>query len=124
MKKINFSFLAPHFSPRNEKLKKNENEKFSFSLQPIILANNNVKFHSILGQMVEFANSVYGEPVEFKVAEHSTLALSRGTKGFFAMGDLSQEFDTGLPDGSYCDIISECKQKVDVSGGRAYIGMF
>ena len=83
-----------------------------------------MKFHFILGQMVEFANSVYGEPVEFKVAEHSTLALSRGTKGFFAMGDLSQEFDTGLPDGSYCDIISECKQKVDVSGGRAYIGMF
>ena len=32
----NFSFLVLHFSPRNEKLKKNENEKLSFSLQPII----------------------------------------------------------------------------------------
>ena len=82
-----------------------------------------VNLHFISGQMVEFANIVYGEPVEFKVAEHSTLALSRGKKGFFAMGDLSREFETGLPDGSYCDIISECKQKVDVSGGRAFFGM-
>ena len=32
----NFLFLVLHFSPRNEKLKKNENEKLSFSLQPII----------------------------------------------------------------------------------------
>ena len=46
----NFSFLVLHFSPRNEKLKKNENEKFSFSLRPInrrfkILFNVNI-FHS------------------------------------------------------------------------------
>ena len=36
----NFSFLVLHFSPRNEKLKKNENEKFSFSLQPIVVLYN------------------------------------------------------------------------------------
>ena len=30
MKKIDFSFLVPHFSPRNEKLKKTENENFFF----------------------------------------------------------------------------------------------
>ena len=35
LKKVNFSFLVSHFSPRNEKLEKNENENFSFSLQPI-----------------------------------------------------------------------------------------
>ena len=31
------------------------------------------------------------------------------------MGDLDREFDTGLPDGEYCDIISECQQKITVS---------
>ena len=72
--------------------------------------------------MAEFTNTVYGEPVEFKVAEGETLAMSRGNKGFFAMGQLSREFDTGLPDGEYCDIISECRQKVKVSGGKAFIG--
>ena len=72
--------------------------------------------------MVEFTNAVFGEPVEFKVAEHNTLALSRGSKGFFAMGDLSREFETGLPDGEYCDIISECQKKIQVSGGKAFIG--
>ena len=37
LKKVNFSFLVSHFSPRNEKLEKNENENFSFSLQPICM---------------------------------------------------------------------------------------
>lgn len=68
--------------------------------------------------MVEFTNAVYGEPIDFKVAEYRTLGLSRGTKGFFAMGDLSREFETGLPDGEYCDIISECKQKILVRKDR------
>ena len=79
-------------------------------------------FFFFAGQMVEFTNAVFGEPVEFKVAEHNTLALSRGSKGFFAMGDLSREFETGLPDGEYCDIISECQKKIQVSGGKAFIG--
>ena len=35
--------------------------------------------------MAEFTNAVYGEPVEFKVAEGETLAMSRGNKGFFAI---------------------------------------
>ena len=67
------------------------------------------------GQMVEFANTVYGEPVNYVVSEGGTLGLSRGNKGFFAMGDLNREFDTGLPDGEYCDIISECQQKITVT---------
>ena len=37
LKKVNFSFLISYFSPRNEKLEKNENENFSFSLQPIYM---------------------------------------------------------------------------------------
>jgi alpha-amylase len=64
--------------------------------------------------MVEFANAVFGEAVDWKAAEHHTLAFSRGNNGFFAMGDLGQEYETGLPDGEYCDIISECKQKITV----------
>ena len=64
--------------------------------------------------MAEFANTVYGEPVNYVVTEDRTLGMSRGNKGFFAMGDLNREFDTGLPDGDYCDIISECQQKITV----------
>lgn len=67
--------------------------------------------------MVEFTNAVYGSPVEFKVAEQRVLGMARGDKGFFAMGDLDREFETGLPDGEYCDIISECQQKITVNHG-------
>ena len=85
------------------------------------LIENAGKHHQIssnflfLGQMVEFTNTVYGEPVNYVVSEGGTLGLSRGNKGFFAMGDLNREFDTGLPDGEYCDIISECQQKITVT---------
>ena len=70
--------------------------------------------------MAEFANVVEGEPIEYRVAEQSTLALSRGNKGFFAMGNLNRDFETGLPDGEYCDIISECQQKIQVSSRDFY----
>ena len=40
----NFLFLVLHFSPRNEKLKKNENKKFSFSLQPILMTSHYSQF--------------------------------------------------------------------------------
>ena len=49
------------------------------------------------------------------------LAFSRGDRGFFAMGNVDGDFDTGLADGDYCDLISECQQTVTVSGGRAHI---
>ncbi len=38
----------------------------------------------------------------------------RGNKGFVALGDMDKEYYTGLPDGEYCDLISECAQKVQV----------
>lgn len=63
---------------------------------------------------MEFTNAVYGQPVDYKVTEGRTLAMSRGNVGFFAMGDLDRDFDTGMPDGDYCDIISECQQKITV----------
>ena len=41
MKKINFSFLVPHFSPIIEKLKKNEKREFLIFVQPIATSTNN-----------------------------------------------------------------------------------
>ena len=41
----------------------------------------------------------------------------RGNKGFVALGDMDKEYYTGLPDGEYCDLISECAQKVQVVKG-------
>ena len=52
--------------------------------------------------------------------KEGSLGFSRGSKGFFAMGDLNNvEFFTGLPDGEYCDIIHDCQQKIYVIGGVA-----
>ena len=41
-------------------------------------------------------------------------------RGFFAMGKVDGDFDTGLPDGDYCDIVSECQQTITISGGRGH----
>ena len=37
------------------------------------------------------------------------------------MGQVDGELETGLPDGEYCDLVSECRQTITVSGGRAHI---
>jgi alpha-amylase len=51
-----------------------------------------------------------------------SLGFSRGSKGFIAMGEFDgKQFYTGMPDGEYCDVISECAQKVTVSGGMATV---
>merc|ERR1711922_54772 len=70
--------------------------------------------------MVKFANAVVGTGVENFQAGYFWMGFSRGKKGFVAMGDLEKEFYTGLPDGEYCDIISDCQQKVQISGGKGY----
>ena len=54
--------------------------------------------------MIEFANAVKGQSVGHWVGESNTLAFSRGSVGFFAMGNLGRVFETGLPDGEYCDL--------------------
>ena len=61
---------------------------------------------------VRFANAAVGEGVGNWQAGQNYLGFSRGSKAFVAMGDLNREFDTGLPDGEYCDIIHDCQQKV------------
>ena len=49
------------------------------------------------------------------------MGFARGSKGFFAMGNLSGvEFEVGsVPDGDYCDIVHKCQQTISVRGGRA-----
>ena len=50
----------------------------------------------------------------------NSLGFSRGTVGFFAMGELDNvEFNTNLPDGDYCDIIQDCNRKISVVNGMA-----
>ena len=49
--------------------------------------------------MVQFANTVVGEPVENWQGGNNFLGFSRGSKGFVAMGDLGRDFNTGMPDG-------------------------
>ncbi|TRY76789.1 hypothetical protein TCAL_12427 [Tigriopus californicus] len=78
-----------------------------------------------IGNMVEFANAVNGEPVENWVGEADMVAFSRGAKGFYAMGNVGgRQFTTGLPDGEYCDLISDCVQKITISGGMGTFDLY
>ena len=79
-----------------------------------------ISFHLDIGNMIQFTNAVYGTDVGNWVGGSDMLAFSRGNKGFFAMGNVNGDFDTGLPDGEYCDIISECDQMITISGGRGH----
>merc|ERR1712107_230193 len=75
---------------------------------------------SSIMNMAQFANKVIGQPVTNWDASGTTLGFARGNVGFLALGDLGKEFNTGLPDGKYCDIIRDCSQKIQISGGRGY----
>lgn len=69
---------------------------------------------------MQFANKVASHAVQNWQVKEGSLGFSRGSVGFFAMGNLNNvEFYTGLPDGEYCDIIHNCAQKVLVRGGKA-----
>merc|ERR1711975_195016 len=67
---------------------------------------------SSIMNMAQFANKVIGQPVTNWDASGTTLGFARGNVGFLALGDLGKEFNTGLPDGEYCDIIRDCSQKI------------
>merc|ERR1712228_972640 len=75
---------------------------------------------STIMNMVKFANTVVGTGVENWQGGYNYLGFSRGNKGFVAMGDLGKNFYTGLPDGEYCDIITDCAQKIQISGGNGW----
>lgn len=83
--------------------------------------------------MVEFRNVVAGTDLNsWWVGGDNQIAFSRGNKGLIAIsinGDINYSgIPTGLPDGTYCDIISgsyingSCSGKtVSVNGGQAYV---
>lgn len=61
--------------------------------------------------MVEFRNLVKDEKLEnwWSNGEKNQIAFSRGDKGFVAFtveGDLRESLQTGLPAGTYCDVIT------------------
>ncbi|XP_030755557.1 alpha-amylase-like [Sitophilus oryzae] len=82
--------------------------------------------------MVEFRNVVSGtELTNWWDNGSQQIAFSRGDKGFYAATvneDIATSISTGLPDGSYCDVMSgslvngACTGKtLTVSGGQVYV---
>ncbi|TFK99980.1 glycoside hydrolase family 13 protein [Pterulicium gracile] len=73
--------------------------------------------------MVGFRNTVgSGDLNNWQSPQSSRIAFGRGSDGFVAInnsdGEWSGEFSTSLPDGTYCNVLSEnCGSTVDVSGG-------
>ncbi|XP_050739705.1 alpha-amylase-like [Eriocheir sinensis] len=76
-------------------------------------------------KMVQFRNAVAGTSIENWYQVGDNVAFSRGNKGFFAMskyGSFDMTLQTGLPAGTYCELISGCSQMVTVNGdGTAQI---
>ena len=83
--------------------------------------------------MVKFHNAAVGQRVtNWWDNGFNAIAFSRGNRGFFAMNNennaLNQNFNTGLPGGEYCDVIScdnnrppcggsSCRGSINVDGG-------
>ena len=74
-------------------------------------------------KMVQFANMVEGKKVRYWNAGRDYLGFARGNIAFVAMGNLEREFFTGLPDGEYCDIISDCQQKIKITDGKGFFSL-
>ncbi|KAK3792530.1 hypothetical protein RRG08_043156 [Elysia crispata] len=78
-----------------------------------------------IGNMARFRTAVADVP---QVSNWNTadniLSFNRGNRGFFAMGKsgFNVSRQTGMAPGQYCDLISDCKVKVNVDGsGNANI---
>lgn len=62
--------------------------------------------------MVQFRSAVMFEAPANVVTESNRIAFRRGNRGFFALNNdpsnapWVQPFQTGLPGGTYCDVIS------------------
>ena len=69
--------------------------------------------------MVAFRNTVFGTEMANYWNSGQAVAFSRGAVGFFAMAQgssLQERLQTGLPAGSYCNIIDDCQTSVEVGG--------
>ena len=86
--------------------------------------------------MAVFHNAVLGTDVEnWRAITANAIAFSRGNRGFIVINnedyEISETFNTGMPDGEYCDVIScegssppcgDCRS-VTVDGGMASISV-
>lgn len=81
---------------------------------------------SAIESMVGFHNTAGSAPVaNWQSKDGNNIGFSRGSTGFVALnnssGSTTYTYTTGLPDGSYCDLIDSCATKVTVSGGSASV---
>ncbi|KAL7646603.1 UNVERIFIED_CONTAM: hypothetical protein RMT77_001854 [Armadillidium vulgare] len=78
-----------------------------------------------ISRMPRFRNAAGDTYKDNWYSDGSTVAFSRGSNAFFAInvdGNLNQNFQTGMPAGDYCDIITNCAKTVTVnSDGTANI---
>ncbi|CAG0888559.1 unnamed protein product [Cyprideis torosa] len=78
-----------------------------------------------IARMVQFRNAVQGTGVTNYYNDGNKIFFSRGDKGFFAVvkyGTVDEYVYTGLPGGSYCNLIDNCATQVQVNGdGTAHI---
>ena len=78
-----------------------------------------------ISSMVAFRNAVAGTNKQHWYQQGEEVAFARGNKGFFAMaksGHMDKTLQTGLPAGEYCNLITECADKITVDGsGNAHI---
>jgi alpha-amylase len=76
-------------------------------------------------KMVRFRNAVVGKPKENFWTNGGAVAFSRGNAGFFAMakeGKMDETLPTGLPAGTYCNLIDNCKTSLTVGAdGKANV---
>ena len=78
-----------------------------------------------IAKMVRFRNAVAGTDMVNYWNNGGAVAFSRGNKGFFAMvkgGSMTETLATGLPAGTYCNIIDDCASSITVGGdGKALV---
>ncbi|KZS14665.1 Alpha-amylase 1 [Daphnia magna] len=78
-----------------------------------------------IAKMVRFRNAVAGTAMENYWNNGGAVSFSRGNKGFFAMakgGSMTETLVTGLPAGTYCNIIDDCATSITVgSDGKALV---
>ncbi|ESO93717.1 hypothetical protein LOTGIDRAFT_228508 [Lottia gigantea] len=80
-----------------------------------------------IGNMVAFRNKVAGTDLNNWYDQGDVVAFGRGNKGFFAMakqGHAQLQLQSGMPGGSYCDLVTDCKKKINVDGsGRVSVNI-
>ena len=79
-----------------------------------------------IANMVAFRNVADGQPVSnwWDNGAHQ-IAFSRGNKAFYAVsneGDIDAWLATGMPEGTYCDIISGSLENGACTGKSVYVG--